>query len=200
VGRLKLKKNYIFLALYSLGLFVVGICLGSLFSGVMTSENTDKLLTPSPEPTVQESTVEVEQFNYETSFEKGKKWKLYADSVGMGEKTKIARIKGVSCSFYENDKKRLTVKSKEGVVDIPNKNVSFENKVMAEATEGATFEVNKLYWDGTQKKLSGEGNVMFTRDNSVARADKINVDVNLNTCLMEGNVLLIKKLDQEGVK
>jgi len=80
------------------------------------------------------------------------------------------------------------------------KDVSFDTKVTAVADTGETLVVDTLSWKGEEKKVSGEGNVVFTQDNNTVKADKIKGDLNFNTYRLEDNVVLISELGEEENK
>ena len=166
--------------------------MGCLFSGTSRIDILPVRITPTP--TVQGNTaIQVEKFTFESNFEKDKTYRIYADSVEMGEEKKIARLKGITCNFYENDKKILTVNSENAEMDIQNKNIRFKNRVVFQTNRGEILELDSLYWSKKEKSIQGEGNIKFMQAPNTGRADKIKGNLDLNTYTMEGNILLLVK-------
>lgn len=181
--------------------------MGCFFSSVIASDEISKgEISPTPLPTITPAvtpseSIEVEQFTYETSFEEGKKWQINADFVEMGDDTsKLIEVKGIKCYFYEKDIKKLTVVSEKGKIDVASKNVTFNEKVEATFDSGEVIKVDSLFWDGNQKILLGEGNVKLIKDDARARGDRIEAYIDLNTFVLEDNVRLIKKFEEEEEK
>ena len=210
------KKTYIFL--YTVTLFIIGLGLGCLFSGVMGSEvKVQPVFTPTPEPAPEPAEtvetdetggtgesgdtgelVEVEDFIYETKPENGQKWELQSKFMEVEEAEKLISVRDVTCFFYEEDMKKLKIVSEKGEINTENKDVRFDTKVVGTASTGETLEVDRLFWNGMEKKMLGEGNVIFIQENKTAKADKIRADLNFSTYRLEDNVVLINELDKEA--
>ena len=210
------KKTYIFL--YTVILFIIGLGLGCLFSGVMGSEvKVQPVFTPTPEPAPEPAEtvetdetggtgesgdtgelVEVEDFIYETKPENGQKWELQSKFMEVEEAEKLISVRDVTCFFYEEDMKKLKIVSEKGEINTENKDVRFDTKVVGTASTGETLEVDRLFWNGMEKKMLGEGNVIFIQENKTAKADKIRADLNFSTYRLEDNVVLINELDKEA--
>ena len=189
---LNLKKNKIYLFLYSLLLFIIGTGLGSLFSGV---SETGNLSTPVPQTTPEGGrNIEVEQFTFETNYGKDRKYKIYADSVDMNEQQKIARLKGVRCYFYEKKIEAFTVEAGSADMDIKTKLINFKDKVFARSLSGEMLEADNLYWKSNEKLSVGEGNIKLAQGDNLAEADRMKGDINFDAYTMDENVMLLVKL------
>jgi len=188
---------------YTFVLFITGLVVGSLFSGITFKEimvKPEPTATPTAVPEESSELVEIEDFIYETSLQEGQKWELLSKFMETKEENKLIDVQGVTCNFYEEDKKKLTVISEKGRINTVTKDVSFDTKVTAVADTGETLVVDTLSWKGEEKKVSGEGNVVFTQDNNTVKADKIKGDLNFNTYRLEDNVVLISELGEEENK
>ncbi|MEQ8192040.1 MAG: LPS export ABC transporter periplasmic protein LptC [Candidatus Eremiobacterota bacterium] len=189
---LSLKKNKIYLFLYSLLLFIIGTGLGSLFSGVSETGNPS---TPVPQTTPEGGrNIEVEQFTFETNYGKDRKYKIYADSVDMNEQQKIARLNGVRCYFYEKKIEAFTVEAGSADMDIKTKVINFKDKVFARALSGEMLEADNLYWKSNEKLSVGEGNIKLAQGVNLAEADRMKGDINFDAYTMDENVVLLVKL------
>jgi len=189
---LNLKKNKIYLFLYSLLLFIIGTGLGSLFSGV---SETGNLSTSVPQTTPEGGrNIEVEQFTFETNYGKDRKYKIYADSVDMNEQQKIARLKGVRCYFYEKKIEAFTVEAGSADMDIKTKLINFKDKVFARSLSGEMLEADNLYWKSNEKLSVGEGNIKLAQGDNLAEADRMKGDINFDAYTMDENVMLLVKL------
>ncbi len=190
---LSLKKDKIYLFLYSLVLFIIGTGLGSLFSGL--SETGNMTSTPVSQTTPDGGRhIEVEQFTFETTYGKDRKYKIYADSVNMDENKKIAYLTGVKCYFYENKLEAFTVEAGSADMDIKNKIINFKDKVFARSLSGEMLETDSLYWKSNEKLSVGEGNIKLAQGVNLAEADRMKGDINFDTYTMDENVVLLVKL------
>ena len=190
---LSLKKNKMYLFLYSVLLFIIGTGLGSLFSGVSETGNIPS--TPVSQATPDGGrNIEVEQFTFETSYEKDKKYKIYADSVNMEENKKIAYLTGVKCYFYENKVEAFTVEAGSADMDIKTKVITFKDKVFARSLSGEMLEADSFYWKSNEKLSVGEGSVKLAQGVNMAEADRIKGDINFDAYTMDENVMLLVKL------
>lgn len=189
---LSLKKNKIYLFLYSLLLFIIGTGLGSLFSGV---SETGNMSVPSTQETPEGGrSIAVEQFTFETTYGNDCRYKIYADTVNMEEHVQIAHLTGVKCYFYEKKLEVFTVESGAADMDIKSKIINFKDKVFARSLSGEMLEADSLYWKSNEKLSVGEGNIKLAQGVNLAEADRMKGDINFDTYTMDENVILIVKL------
>ncbi|MEQ8223069.1 MAG: LPS export ABC transporter periplasmic protein LptC [Candidatus Eremiobacterota bacterium] len=189
---LNLKKNKIYLFLYSLLLFIIGTGLGSLFSGVSETGNSS---TPVPQVTPDGGrNIAVEQFTFETTYGADRKYKIYADTVNMEEHEQIAHLTGVRCYFYQKKVEAFTVEAGAAEMDIKNKIINFKDKVFARSLSGEKLEADSLYWKSNEKLSVGEGNIKLAQGDNLAEADRLKGDINFDAYTMDENVMLLVKL------
>lgn len=100
-----------------------------------------------------------------SSLEKGKKeWNLTSKNISLNEKTRKAYAVNLICVFYNPDSKPfITLKAKAAFIDLNTQSLEFSGRVKADSDAGDRITINKLLWDGKEKKLLGSGGVTITK-------------------------------------
>lgn len=193
--KIKNKKTSL-IAFYSVATiflgFIMGYFISSLFSG-----GELQLTMESPTPFITDSVHQV-KIDPDSDFDKGERWKLFADYIKYNKDTDKGIIHNITCSYYEKEQEAITIESDKAEVDFKEETILFNDKVRVVSSEGDVLEVDRFFWDRKQNKAFGEGNVRLLKDKTLVKAEKIESDIILKSYNMFGNVEIIKSKERKN--
>jgi len=186
----KQDKVILILCSYSVFLLVSGTFAGFLLYPLFNKPVTQIILPPpTPAPSLNVPEEEVIKIQ---DFDRGDRWKLFADSFMMNKEKSQGSLDNVTCCFYETNKLMMVIESDHVSLNFYEKIVIFDSRVRAVSSKGIILGVDKLTLKEKTNESYGEGNVILLQGNNIVRSDKIKADLYLQTYNMIGNIKMLK--------
>jgi len=186
----KQDKVILILCSYSVFLLVSGTFAGFLLYPLFNKPVTQIILPPpTPAPSLivpEEEVIKIQDFD------RGDRWKLFADSFMMNKEKSQGSLDNVTCCFYETNKLMMVIESDHVSLNFYEKIVIFDSRVRAVSSKGIILGVDKLTLKEKTNESYGEGNVILLQGNNIVRSDKIKADLYLQTYNMIGNIKMLK--------
>ena len=129
-------------------------------------------------PVQQELSAEVKTMKYMDNTIKEEKngvklWELSAEEITVDPDTSNVTLQNISGKFYQTNGTVVSLKAPHAFYQVQEKNVKIDGGVATETSDGAKIDSQTLVWDGAAAKMTGEGNVRITKDDTIAVGDKI---------------------------
>jgi LPS export ABC transporter protein LptC len=78
-------------------------------------------------------------------------------------------LQSVEITYYGDDGRRTVVTADVGLYDVAGRNATLRGNVIVETSDGGRVETSAVHWDQDEEKLSGAGEVIITRGDSIIR-------------------------------
>ncbi len=113
-------------------------------------------------------TQELREVRYSQS--KGDKllWRLDAKRVEQADGGPVD-LQSVEITYYGDDGRRTVLTADVGLYDAAGRNATLRGNVIVETSDGGRVETSAVHWDQDEEKLSGAGEVIITRGDSIIR-------------------------------
>ncbi len=123
----------------------------------------------------------------------GKKvWELTAESMIYDKTRDVDIVKGIKGTFYKEDGTSMTVTADEGEVFLKTKKIVLTKNPKGVTSDNGTLIAEKVTWDNEKKWVIGEGKVVITKDDIIAKAEKATLDVGINYAKLEKKAMVQK--------
>ena len=147
----KQDKVILILCSYSVFLLVSGTFAGFLLYPLFNKPVTQIILPPpTPAPSLivpEEEVIKIQDFD------RGDRWKLFADSFMMNKEKSQGSLDNVTCCFYETNKLMMVIESDHVSLNFYEKIVIFDSRVRAVSSKGIILGVDKLTLKEKQMNL-----------------------------------------------
>lgn len=118
-----------------------------------------------------------------------KEWELSAKTITYDQAQEKAHADEITCIFFKPDKTPfITLKAKGADIDLIDKSLEFVGTVSAEANAGEIMEIQKMRWDGKEKKAFGTGPVKIKTKNADLSGNLLIITPGKNKWEIAGNV------------
>lgn len=129
---------------------------------------------------------------------KGLPWQLVADQVEWNDPTRRAQAVKVEFTLWDKEKVNKTFVAAAGAnVDVDAERVEFQGRVTARGAEGESLTVNRLVWDGKERKFFGDKGVRVERDGSVVEGERLVASPDLRHFEILGGVRGVMEVPEE---
>ena len=129
---------------------------------------------------------------------KGLPWELVADQVEWNDPTRRAKALKVQFTLWDKAKEKKTLVAAAGAnVDVESERIEFQGRVTARGAEGEALTVNRLVWDGKQRKFFGDKGVRVERDGSVVEGERLVASPDLRHFEILGGVRGVMDVPEE---
>lgn len=170
---------------------VIMILVGGLYYFLKDEPLVPK--TPPTEPEVQQTSKLSYAGNSIIEEKDGKRlWELKADSIEVDVTTKNIQMKNLVGTFYQENGGKIEITAPEAFLDSKTKDITMSTQVRAVASDGGNFTAKDVRWSGNEKRFSGNGDVVLTKEDTVITGDKIESDSNMEKVKVYGNAKVIK--------
>lgn len=120
---------------------------------------------------------------------RGLPWQLVADQVEWSDPTRKAKALKVQFTLWNKAKTKSTLVAAAGAnVDIDSERVEFQGRVTAHNSEGESLTVNRLIWDGKERKFFGHDGVRLERNGAVVEGESLEASPDLRKFEISGGV------------
>lgn len=119
-------------------------------------------------------------------------WQLSIGKMSINPLTQKAIIENVEGTFYNEDNTELHVKAEYGEYDEKTRNVVFNKGFNVTSNTNVKFTSENLLWNNDEKVLIADGNVIITKDDLKATANKAISKDNFKNFKLMGNAKIIK--------
>lgn len=114
-------------------------------------------------------------------------WELTADSATLLNNEKKAVLIDVSVIFYTQDKKKVLLTSKEGVLNTKTHDMTFTGNVIV-TYEGAVLRTDQLQYNKKEHIIFSNVRVRLDKQDSNIEADSMTSYLNTGTVILKGHV------------
>lgn len=141
----------------------------------------------SPSPTSQTTPSGLKSATLQSS--RGLPWQLVADQVEWSDPTRKATALKVKFTLWNKAKTKSTLVAAAGAnVDVDSERVEFQGRVTAHNSEGESLTVNRLVWDGKERKFFGHDGVRLERNGAVVEGESLEASPDLRKFEISGGV------------
>lgn len=152
----------------------------------------------SPSPTSQETPRQSGLKSATLQSSKGLPWQLVADQVEWNDPTRRATALKVEFTLWDKEKVNKTFVAAAGAnVDVDAERVEFQGRVTARGSEGESLTVNRLVWDGKERKFFGDKGVRVERHGSVVEGERLIASPDLRHFEILGGVRGVMEVPEE---
>ncbi len=93
-------------------------------------------------------------------------WRLDAKRVEQADGGPVD-LQSVEITYYGDDGRRTVLTADVGLYDAAGRNATLRGNVIVETSDGGRVETSAVHWDQDEEKLSGAGEVIITRGDSI---------------------------------
>lgn len=129
-----------------------------------------------------------------------KEWELSAKNITYDQRKQTAHADKIICVFFKPDKGIFATMKAEGAdINLNTNSLKFIGTVSAELKTGEKMEIQKLWWDGLEKKAFGTGFVKINNSDADLTGDKLIIIPSESKIEINGNVKIkIKKFKKNN--
>lgn len=120
-------------------------------------------------------------------------WDLTADVIEVDPETKNMTLKNIDGVFYQDGGKTVALKAPTAFYDTKARDLAISGGVQAKTNDGATFQADRVFWQGTEEVFRGEGNVRAEKEDMVLSGDRIETDAGMKKIKVTGNAHIVKR-------
>jgi len=188
-----MKKPIIFLIFLAISVIIILLCIKNIFNTNIFSSDSNKVFTPQKTGVV--PSLEIENFKLIQTIGNEKQWELLAKSALEYEDQKEVFIKDTLIYFFKKNKIVLTVKSKEGIVDLRTKDIIISGNVDASSSDGLNLKTESLRWLSADGKMVTEDPIVLTRAEMIIEGKGMEADIGLGKLKVkeQARVQVLKK-------
>lgn len=100
-------------------------------------------------------------------------WELTSESMTVDVETKDVEMENLTGTFYGDDGRTAKLTAKHGTYADSSKDITIDEDVNIQTSDGAALTCDKLTWSDTEGKLTADGNAYIKHEDMEARADAI---------------------------
>ena len=119
-------------------------------------------------------------------------WDLTADTIEMSSDSKTMRFVNPKGIYYETKEGKIEITGLRATMDTKTRDIVMEGNVKAVNSAGATFTADTIKYFSKDKKFFGTGNVVVTKEDTVATGDQIESDNNMEKIILKGKARVVK--------
>jgi LPS export ABC transporter protein LptC len=93
-------------------------------------------------------------------------WRLDAKTVEQADGGPVD-LQSVEITYYGDDGGRTVLTADVGLYDAAGRDATLRGNVIVETSDGGRVETSAVHWDQDEQKLSGEGEVILSRGDSI---------------------------------
>lgn len=163
-------------------LVFVGVCIGWFYDEPAPKETNVK---PPVLPSINNAELKEDK--------DGKRiWELNIDVMTMNPSVQVNTLKGVKGRFYRDNGDIINVQSEGGEIDLKTKNVKLTGNVIVDSSTNEKLTTEELAWNNTDEQVVATGKAVLTRQDVVAKADKMITDKKFVKSKLLGNASVVK--------
>lgn len=179
----------------TIGMILAGLC---IMGGIIFWLMQGKGKIPKPRTQAQEvAPHEILNSTIEETKNGKKVWELTAASMIYDKDRDVDVVKGIKGTFYQEDGTSMTVTADEGEVFLKTKKVVLTKNPKGVTSDNATLDAKTVIWDNDKQHVIGEGNVVITKDDVIAKAEKAIMDVAINYAKLDKKAMVQKGAEKQ---
>ena len=164
-------------------IIVIGCLWAFIAAGVITKNFKKDILSVAGE----KQKLDIHDLLITETKDDKKYWELYADAGYYDSINKVVILYNIVGNFYDNDEVVLSMESTKGSFHEESKRVVLYEDTYIIYKDGTSVEADRFTWQGNDKDIVAEGNVIIRRNNEVKTySDKAFLGNNMKNIRIQG--------------
>lgn len=177
------KKKFGFLILLIPLVAITAVIISFVGSRVITNKIDDEVASINTEATL--SIGKIKQVSTKDGV---KQWSLEADSSQYYQEKSEMVFNMLNVTFFTEDGKEFYLSANHGTLNTDNNNMTVSENVVILDQENRRINADKLHYDKNKHILFSKDPVQLYDRSSVIKADSMEIELNDNKVLFNGNV------------
>ena len=118
-------------------------------------------------------------------------WEMNAKTMQVDVVKQANVMTGITGKLFRDNGETVDLTAENGIVYLKTKDINLENVVLI-SSSGEKLTTDKLEFDNTKNTITATGSVVFTKEDTLAKADKAVTDKEFITVKLIGNAFVKK--------